>query len=159
MKKTDWHYILVVMAILFLIAAIAGSAQTCSTANPCVQVSITNPNTLPGSTMLFTCMGSASSCSLTALNALIAQQTPAQLCPQVQTVWHCNQFSQTKTPQLYNDPEPYGSLMNYAVQGTNGGGVSAASPILIFQVPAPPAQSPSFVGVPTTVTSGNAGPQ
>ena len=148
------------LAIVFGITLAAGwlSAQSCSSTNPCVQVTVTNPNTLPSQAVLWTCMGSATSCSQTALNSVIAQQTPTNLCPNVQTVWHCIPFTQTKTPQAYNDPEPYGSLMNYAAQGIGGGGVSAATPILIFQVPAG-TQVPSLGQVPVLVTTGTAGPQ
>ena len=144
---------------LFLVAGVLSAQTACTNLNPCVQLALTNPNTLPGATVLWVCVGSATSCSQTALNAIIAQQTPTNLCPIAQSVWRCASFSQTKTPQNYNDPEPWGSLMNYAAQGTLGGGVSAASPILTFQVPNAPAQPPSINGLPTMVNTGNSGPQ
>lgn len=146
-------------AALILALASALYAQTCSTTEPCVQVTISNGNALPSSTVFWTCMGSASSCSSAALQAVIAAQTPTNLCPSVQTVWHCTSFSQTTTPELYNDLEPWGSLMNYAVQGVGAEGVSAASPILIFQVPQPQALQVPALGTATIVTTGTEGPQ
>lgn len=146
--------------IFVLLYAYGALGQTsCTATAPCVQVQITNPNTLPSSTVLWTCMGGASNCSQSALASVIAQQTLTNLCPTVPSVWHCNQFSQTKTPQLYNDPEPWGALMNYSSQGTTGGGASATSPIVIFQVPQQAAQQTSIGSVPAIVTTGVAGPQ
>ncbi len=143
--------------LIILALSTAASAQTCSPSAPCAQVSLTNPNTLPSPTVLWSCMGA--SCTQAALDAARAGQTTANLCPATQSVWKCTTLSQTKTPQAYNDPEPWGSLMNYSVQGTTAGGVSATAPILTFQVPLAPAQPASISGVPTMVTSGNAGPQ
>jgi len=134
-------------------------AASCSTTTPCVQIAITNPNIVPSPTVLWSCVGTATTCSTTALNAAIALQTSTALCPVTTGAWKCTQFSQTKSPQNYNDLQAYNSLVNYAFQGTSGGGVSAASPILTFQVPPPPAQSPLVNSVPITVTSGTAGPQ
>lgn len=148
----------IVLAAL-LALPLAGLSQACSTTSPCVQLPISNPNTLPASTVVWSCMGDAASCSQTALTTAISAQTVSTLCPVTSSVWHCKSFSQTKTPQLYNDPEPWGALMNYSTQGATTGGVSASSPILIFQVPTPSAQQTSIPGVPTMVTSGNAGPQ
>ena len=159
MKKTDWHYILFVIVLLLLIVAVGNAQASCTIQNPCVQLPITNPNTLPGATVMWSCVGSAASCTSSALNVVLAQQTPSNLCPAATSVWHCNQFSQTKTPQAYNDPQPYNTLLNYAFQGTNGGGVSAASPVLVFQMPQAPPQPPSVPAVLSTVTSGSAGPQ
>ena len=135
-------------------------AATCSVQNPCVQLPITNMNPLPSPTVMWYCMGSATSCSQTALDAARVGQSPTNLCPVIQSVWHCTQFSQSKTPQNYNDMQPYNSLMNYSFQGIGAnGGVSATAPILIFQMPQAPAQPPSVVALPVTVTSGSTGIQ
>jgi len=151
---------LILFSIFLAISgALHAQAATCTVSTPCVQLAITNPNMLPGPTAMWYCMGSATSCSQSALDAAKAGQTATNLCPVVQSVWHCTQFSQSKTPQNYNDQQPYNSLMNYSFQGTANGGVSASSPILIFQMPQAPAQPPSVLGVPTTVTSGNSGVQ
>lgn len=157
--RLNAKHLLLLVIFLWMAGIIHGQAATCSTQNPCVQIPITNLNTLPGPTIMWSCVGSAASCTSSALNAIIAQQTSTNLCPSVQSVWHCTQFSQSKTPQAYNDPQPYNNLLNYAFQGTNGGGVSAASPITIFQMPPAPAQSPSVDALPKTVTSGNSGLQ
>jgi hypothetical protein len=147
--------------LILVLLALATSplyAQSCTNGNPCVQLTITNSNPLPSSTVLWQCLGAASSCTQAALNSAIAAQTPSTLCPSVQSVWKCTTFSQTKTPQGYNDPQPWGSLLNYSAQGTIQGGVSAATPIMIFQMPSQ-AQAPAIGSVPTIVNSGNAGPQ
>lgn len=148
-------HILLLVILLWEAGVIHG--QTCTANAPCVQVQITNPNTVPSPTVLWSCVGT---CTQAALNAVIATQTPSQLCPtNTQSVWHCAQFSQTKTPQMYNDPESWGSQLSYASQGTTAGGVSAASPIVTFQMPPAPAQQTSITGLPTVVTTGSAGPQ
>jgi hypothetical protein len=147
------HLLLIVMLSM---AGIAGAQTTCTPTAPCVQLAIANTNPLPSATVLWTCMGT---CTQTSLNTVIAQQTPTNLCPTVPSVWHCTQFSQTKTPQLYNDPEPWGALMNYSTQGTSVGGVAATSPLMTFQVPSAPPQQTSISGVPTMVKTGTAGPQ
>ena len=148
-----------ILAVLLLVPIVGLAQTTCSTTNPCVQVTITNPNPVPSQAVLWSCMGDSTSCSLTALSTVIKQQTSTTLCPAVQSPWHCNSFSQTKNPQAYNDPEPYGSLMNYAAQATGTGGVSGVSQITIFPVSQPPTQVPSVGQVPVLVTTGNAGPQ
>lgn len=151
--------ILLLALPLLLISTTATAQGVCSPANPCVQLPISNPNSAPTSTVIWSCMGGSTSCSAAALSSIIAQQTPTTLCPAVSSVWTCVTFSQSKTPQLYNDPEPWGALMNYSTQGTANGGVSASSPIVVFQVPAAPAQPPSIGSVPKMVTSGSVGPQ
>lgn len=137
------------MKTLFLfLFATAAIAQNCTSTNPCVQVSLANSNALPSATVLWTCMGGPQGCSQSALDAIVKQQTPTNLCPAVSSQWTCHQFTQTKTPQNYNDPEPWGSLMNYSAQGTAGGSVSVTAPIFVFQVPDAPktAKAPSFNG-------------
>ena len=150
---------LLTIAFLAATISIAANAQNCTVSSPCVQLSIVNANAVPSPAALWYCMGSQTSCSQSALDTAKSGQTATNLCPTTQGVWHCSQYTQTKTPQIYNDPQPWGSLMNYSVQGTSGGGVSATPPILTFQVSAPPPQPPSVGSVPTMVTSGTVGPQ
>lgn len=147
------------LAAIFGLCLMAGwlSAQSCSPNSPCVGLSLVNPNSVPSPAVLWSCMGT--SCTQAALNSAIAQQTQTNLCPAVQSVWHCTQFTQTKPTQAYNDPQPWGALLNYSLQGTTAGGVSTAASILTFQVPNAPPQPASISGVPAMVTSGNAGPQ
>lgn len=142
--------------LVFVLLWADGAFGQCSPTSPCVQLTITNPNSLPSPTVLWSCIGSA--CTSTALTAAQAGQTTSNLCPVVQSVWQCVTFSQTKTPQLYNDSKGYGLMLSYAVQGTSGGGVSAASPIATFQMPQAPVVVPSL-GVPKAVTTGTVGPQ
>ena len=150
---------LILAALLLVPMAGLSQTTTCSPTNPCVQVTVTNPNPLPSPAVLWSCMGGTTTCSQSALDAVIKQQTATNFCPATSSAWTCHQFSQTANPQKYNDPEPYGSLMNYAAQATGTGGVSAASPITIFQVSQPPTQVPSLGQVPVLVTTGNVGPQ
>lgn len=131
------------------------SAQTCSTSTPCYQVSIGNTNTLPQTTILWRCVGSAGSCSSSALATAITQQA-ASGCSGVNSVWQCTTFSQTKTPQAYNDPVKYGDLMNYAA---SGGGAAGPTSIITFQVPQAPAQALTLTGASAITTTGNPGPQ
>ena len=145
-----------ILALVFVWAAIA-SGQSCTATNPCVQVSITNPNALPSSTVLLECSGG--SCTAASLTSYLATQTATNLCPAVSSIWKCTTFSQTKTPQLYNDAQPWGIMVSYATQGTSGGGVSGVSQITTFQVPPAPPQQTTITGVPTMVTSGTSGPQ
>lgn len=140
--------------------------QTCSVTNPCAQVTITNSTmsaSQPGSAILFSCMGPATSCSSSALATVLAGQTATLFCPPIPSVWHCTTFPQAASTANYNDPEPYGALMNYAAQNayTAGGGASAVSGITIFQVPQAPQNPPAVPGNPavTLVTTGNTGPQ
>lgn len=149
---------LAALVILSLLVRSAVGQAACSKTTPCVQVPIINSNTIPTQTVFWSCMGDSTSCSAAALQTVIASQTPANLCPSVQSVWRCSSFPQTQSTQAYNDAEPWGALMNYAVQGVTGGGVSAASPIAIFQVPQAPPQIPTLGGF-TIVASGSTGPQ
>jgi hypothetical protein len=150
------------IGLLYLAVGWVCAAQTCSNASPCVEVVITNPNPMPAVTALWTCVGiTSSNCTSAQLTAAQAGQTAANLCPGVTTGtgnWKCVQFSQTVSPQNYNDPHSWGSTINYAAQGTTtAGGVSATSPVITFQVPQAPA-TPSLA-VPKMVTTGTAGPQ
>ncbi len=144
---------------LFGLAVSSAKAQSCTPSVPCVPVTINNGNVVPSSTVLWWCMGSATTCSQSALDSAKAGQSATNLCPTNPSAWKCTQFTQSKTPQNYNDPEPWGSLMNYSSQGTSGGGVSATAPIATFQVPNAPAQSPSISVVSPMVTTGNSGIQ
>lgn len=153
------------MKTLFLfLFATAAIAQNCTSTNPCVQVSLANSNTLPSATVLWTCVGMPSSnCTSQQLAAAKVGQTPSNLCPTGNTGtgnWKCIQFTQTKTPQNYNDPHSWGSTINYAAQGTVTGGVSALSPVFTFQIPQAPvtAKPPVFNGN-RMVTTGTAGLQ
>jgi hypothetical protein len=167
---------------VLLMAAAAGicaQAQTaCSVSSPCVGLTWTNAamaatvgttpggvqTSGPGTAILWKCMGGLSStCTQAALSAMIALETPANLCPtSSSSVWSCATLAQTQPNGAYNDPEPYTALMNYAVQDAwSGGGASAATPIYTFQMPAAPqlvAPVPGSVNG-TLVTSGTAGAQ
>jgi hypothetical protein len=148
------------IGLLYLAVGWVCAAQTCSNANPCVEVVITNPNPVPALTALWTCVGMTSSnCTSAQLQAAQAGQTATALCPGVVSGnWKCTQFSLTASPQNYNDPHSWGSTINYAAQGVNtAGGVSATSPIITFQVPQAPA-TPSL-DTPKMVTTGNVGLQ
>jgi hypothetical protein len=138
--------------------------QSCSTTSPCVQVPITNSNALPSATALWTCVGvTTSNCTQAQLDTARAGQTASSLCPTPVAGaaignWKCIQFSQTLTPQNYNDPHSWGSTINYSSQGTTAaGGVSATSPIITFQMPSQ-AQVP-VVGSPVLVVTGQVGLQ
>jgi hypothetical protein len=160
MKKLNSScvYFLFVMAVMGLVCARAAFGQTaCTATTPCVPATINNANTLPSPAVLWTCVGSA--CTQAALTAAQAGQTATNLCPAVQSVWHCLQFSQTKTPQIYNDPEAWGAMVTYSSQGTSGGGVAANSALSTFQVPSAPAKQTSVSILSAIVTSGTAGPQ
>lgn len=148
---------LILAALVMASVAHAQAATSCTTTAPCVQVQITNPNPLPSNTILLECSGG--SCTQASLTTFLATQTATNLCPTVSSIWKCITFSQTKTPQLYNDPEGWGILVSYATQGTTTGGVSATSPIIQFSVPAAPVQGTTISGVPTVVTTGTVGPQ
>jgi hypothetical protein len=151
------------IGLIYLAVGFVSHAQSCSPTNPCVQVSVTNPNALPSSTALWTCVGMVSTnCTSAQLQSAISGQAPDNLCggfagPSTGN-WKCLQFSQTKTPQLYNDPHSWGSTINYSAQGVNGsGGVSATAPIITFQLAAQ-AQVP-VVGSPVLAVSGSVGLQ
>lgn len=145
------------MKILILLAILSTgvAAQSCSPSNPCVAVTITVTDTsLVGasSSTLYSCMGGSAGCSLANLNNLIANpNTPNQ--------WHLLGSSPQKSATItYNDPEPYGALMNYAAFNTpDGGSAGPVSPIWIFRLPNPP--TPPKVSGTGVTTSGNAGPQ
>lgn len=146
--------------VLFLIFALsfamASYGQSCTATEPCVQLPIQNTNNLPSLTVLLSCTGAT--CTTGTLQTFTAAQTIATPCPTVSgTPWKCVSWSQTKTPQNYNDLEPWGTLVYYVAEGTNGEGVLAASPIVPFQVPQA-SQAPAF-GTITVVTSGTPGPQ
>lgn len=160
---------------LLLTAAAHGQA-VCSASSPCVKLSWTasgmaatvTTNTSgvqtagPGFAVVLSCNGgTTSTCTQASLNNFLAAQTPTNLCPSTtQSVWNCVTKSLTSTSATYQDPEPYGSLMNYAVQSAwTGGGVSAATPIVTFQIPQAPSQTAPVPGTPSVVfvTSGNVG--
>lgn len=152
------------IGLIYLAVGFVSHAQSCSSTNPCVQVSVTNSNTLPSNTALWTCVGMTSSnCTVAQLQTATAGQTDQNLCPTPATGalignWKCIPFSQTKTPQLYNDPHSWGSTINYSAQGVNGsGGVSATAPVVTFQLAAQ-AQVP-VVGSPVLAVSGSVGLQ
>ena len=152
------------IGLIYTMLGLVAFGQSCSTTNPCVQVPIANSNALPSVTALWTCVGlTSSNCTQAQLDAARAGQTATNLCPQTTTStatgnWKCIQFSQTLTPQNYNDPHSWGSTINYSSQGTNSaGGVSATSPILTFQMPSQAALP--VVGPPVLVTSGTVGLQ
>lgn len=152
-------------------------AATCSNGSPCVQLSWTNSAMAasittdgsgnqtagPGSAVIWGCMGSATSCSQSALTSAMSGQSATVLCPTNSSVWKCNSMPQTVASAVYNDPQPYSSLMNYSVQNVwnSGGGVSAGTSILVFQMPTPPPTAPPTPTTPTAkmVTTGNSGPQ
>lgn len=142
--------------LAFALFAAVSYGQSCSATEPCVQLPIANPNNLPSLTVLLSCTGTT--CTTGTLQTFTAAQTLTTPCPTVSgTPWKCVSWSQTKTPQNYNDLEPWGTLVYYVVEGTNGEGVLAASPILPFQIPQA-SQAPAF-GAITVVTTGTVGPQ
>jgi len=172
MKKV---WVGLVMGALLVVGAVAQGQTACSTTNPCVKLAWTATGMAvtvttdgsglqtagPGSSIVLSCMGGAAGCSQAALATYLAAQTKTDLCPVVASVWHCATKAQTSTLGAYNDPEPYGALMNYAVQSawSSGGGVSAATPILIFQMPQAPNQTAPVPATPSAsfVTTGNVG--
>ena len=159
------------IGLIFTMLGLVAFGQSCSTTSPCVQVPIANSNALPSVTALWTCVGMTSSnCTQAQLDTARAGQTATgvghkldAVCPALVAGaaignWKCIQFSQTSTPQNYNDPHSWGSTINYSSQGTTAaGGVSATSPIITFQMPAQ-AQVP-VVGPPVLVVSGSVGLQ
>ena len=140
------------LAITILIAAASFAHAQCSTTNPCVAVPITSPSYVSGmGATLYKCMGSATSCSLAALNTYIAD-------PGTSSPWVGVSFPQKAQTTTYLDPEPYGALLNYAALNTpSGGAAGPVSAILIFQVPTQ-TQAPSL-GAASLVTTGTTGPQ
>lgn len=153
MSKTEFRYILFVIAVLLLICA-RGAFGQCSTTNPCVPVKVTQQPFSSGSTYTpFSCMGAASQCSSTALNQHISAPTSSD-------VWRTlGTFPQASSTAVYNDSEPYGALMNYAALNTSSGGAAGpVSGIVIFQVPTQ-ATAPSLAVGPSIVTTGAPGPQ
>lgn len=128
-------------------------AQTCSTTNPCVAVSVTDKNAVitGDSANLYACMGGATSCSAAALASFIAAPTSPSVWRLVAT------FAQYAATSVYNDPEPYSALMNYATTITQSGGAAGpVSAVSVFPMPLPAAQTPtlSVTGMVTTGTTG-----
>ena len=153
MTKSELKYLVFCILVLLLICA-RGAFGQCSTTNPCVPVKVTQQPFSGGSTYTpFACMGAASQCSSAALNQHISAPTSSD-------VWHAlGTFPQTSGTAVYNDPEPYGALMNYAALNTlSGGAAGPVSGIAIFQVPTQ-ATAPSLTVGPAIVTTGTTGPQ
>ncbi len=137
---------------LFVVSAMYACAQSCSSTSPCAQVAVTNSfmASNPGTVNIYKCMGSPTSCSASALATFIASggASPwAAITP----------FAQTTATAKYNDPEPSGSLMNYAASNTTTGGTGPVSGITVFPVPAAVPSSPTLSAV--LATTGTVGPQ
>lgn len=94
----------------------------------------------PGVAIILKCTGVATTCSQASLNSYLFKQTPTTLCPKTASVWNCTTIPQTAAKGAYDDPEPYNSLMNYAVQNAwnAGGRPSPTTPILTIPMPAAP---------------------
>lgn len=144
--------------ILALIIPTSMAAQSCSPANPCVAVGISvDDPTLIGtsSSTLYSCAGGTANCNITTLNAFIAD-------PTIPSRWkNLGTAPQKAATIVYNDMQPYGTLMNYAATNTPNGGVTGPpSQILIFLVTRPTAavQNPPTITA-KLVTDGNAGAQ
>jgi hypothetical protein len=152
--------VIIILELIFWVIKSDGQT-TCSQTTPCVQLTYTNSQaTFPVTVSTWKCMGSQNTCNASSLATAQAGASSATPCPAVSGVWTCFSFSQTKSPQNYNEPETWGSLMNYATQWITTGGVSASTPILIFPIPqntVPPAGS--IVAGSSVVISGAPGPQ
>ena len=98
----------------------------------------------PGVAIILKCNGSATTCSRASLDSFLSRQTTATLCPKAASIWKCKTIPQTVANGAYNDPEPYNSLMNYAVQNAwnSGGRPSPPTPILTIPMPAAPKSAP-----------------
>jgi hypothetical protein len=94
----------------------------------------------PGVAIILKCRGSATTCSQASLNSFLLKQTVTTLCPKTASVWECTTIPQTMANGAYDDPEPYNSLMNYAVQNAwnSGGRPSPPTPILVIPMPKAP---------------------
>lgn len=117
--------------LALLIPAGAMAQGTCSATTPCYQVTITNGNSLPATTVVWRCMGDVNGCSASALNDAIKLQV-AGGCGNVPSTWSCSTFSQVNPLAKWNDPVKYGALMNFAA---SGGGAPGPTNIIIFKVP------------------------
>jgi hypothetical protein len=143
----------------FLLAILAGAvhlnAQTApSVQKPYVHLTWTNSamsskattgrrggqRSEPGVAVILKCTGGAATCSQASLNLYVLKQTATTLCPKTASAWNCTTIPQTVANGAYDDPEPYNSLMNYAVQNAwnSGGRPSPPTPILTVPMPKAP---------------------
>ena len=138
--------------VLLGLAVAAAHGQTCSAANPCVQVSIAG--TTGQTATLYEFTGSQTSCSLAALTAFISSSSTSSQWRAIAS------FPQKAAIVVYNDPEAYSSLVNYAaVNIPSGGAAGPVSAIIPFQMPTAPQTAPSLTVGPNLMTTGATGPQ